>query len=276
MTGWDLCRCPVCGGPVSQQGRTLRCERGHSFDLSAEGYVNLLQNAKAETGDGREMVAARRRFLEGGYYACLRDTLADLAEKFTGGREHPAFFDAGCGEGYYTAGVFGRLCRPGRELAAVGFDLSRTAVRLAARRKSGACFAVAGIFDLPVRDGCADMVLSVFAPVAGAEFARVLRPGGYLIVAAPGPRHLFGLKEVLYDRPYENEEAQFSIPGMRQTDIVRVGGTVHLTGAQAVRDLFAMTPYFWHTPADGIRRLEGVSKLETPAEFSVHVLTRAG
>lgn len=274
MTGWDLCRCPVCGGPLREEGHALRCGQNHSFDRSAEGYVNLLRRGKSDAGDSREMVASRRRFLEGNWYACLRDALARLAGRYTAGVECPALVDAGCGEGYYTAGIFARLRGLGGKPAAVGFDLSRPAIRLAARRKSGVCFAVAGIFDLPVAEKCADLVLSVFAPMAGGEFHRVLRPGGRLIIAAPGPRHLSGLKKVLYDRPYENEEGRFDFPGLSCTEIVRVREKIRMTGREAIHDLLAMTPYFWRTPAEGIRRLDELTVLETPVEFDLHVLTR--
>lgn len=274
MTGWTLCRCPVCGGPFREENRALCCAQGHSFDLSAEGYVNLLRRAKTETGDGREMVAARHRFLQAGYYACLRDALAGLAVKYAAGAARPAFIDAGCGEGYYTCGVFDALTAAGHGPAAVGFDLARPAVRLAARRRGGARFAVAGIFDMPAADACADLLFSVFAPVAAEEFRRVLRPGGRLIVAAPGPRHLFGLKERIYDSPYENEEGRFEFAGMEPGEVVRVREHIRLPDGPSVRDLFAMTPYYWHTPADGARRLDGVDALETPVEFDLHVFTR--
>ncbi len=44
--------------------------------------------------------------------------------------------------------------------------------------------------ELPLRDGCADVVLDVFAPRNGAEIARILAPGGTLVVVTPTPRHL--------------------------------------------------------------------------------------
>ena len=46
-----------------------------------------------------------------------------------------------------------------------------------------------------VRDAAADLVLSIFAPKNFREAARVLRPGGLLAVAFPGPDHLIELRQ---------------------------------------------------------------------------------
>ena len=77
-----LFRCPLCGGPLSEVPAGLRCPRGHSFDRAKEGYVNLLpvgQKHSKAPGDDKAMVAARRAFLDGGWYAPLRQALEALA-----------------------------------------------------------------------------------------------------------------------------------------------------------------------------------------------------
>lgn len=66
-------------------------------------------------------------------------------------------------------------------------------------------FAVASSFQLPFIDKFADLIVCTFAPVSNDEYARVLKDGGKLVVVSPSPRHLFELKEVLYEKPYENK-----------------------------------------------------------------------
>ena len=99
--------CPLCAAPLEKTDRTYRCPRGHSFDRAREGYVHLLpanrMHSKAP-GDDKAMAAARNRFLSGGWYAPLRDALCRLAVDHAPAR--PAVLDSGCGEGYYTAGVW--------------------------------------------------------------------------------------------------------------------------------------------------------------------------
>ena len=93
-----LFRCPLCGGSLSEVPAGLRCPRGHCFDRAKEGYVNLLpvgQKHSKAPGDDKAMVAARRAFLDGGWYAPLRQALEALAVEWTGSA--PAVLDAGCG-----------------------------------------------------------------------------------------------------------------------------------------------------------------------------------
>ena len=246
-------RCPVCQGPLLQVGRTLRCPKAHSFDLAKEGYANLLP------GDGKEMVRARRAFLSAGHYAPLMQALADLCADLP----HGHIVDAGCGEGSYDAYLYKAL---GDEPAIVGFDLSKETVRLAAKLLPEAAFCVGGSFCAPVRDGWADLLLNIFSPFAGAEFRRMLRPGGHLVYAVPTARHLYGLKEVLYDQPYENEVKDTAYEGFTFVRSVEAAAQLTLTG-DAVQQLFAMTPYYWNTPADGAARLQACKSLTTEIGF---------
>ena len=170
--------------------------------------------------------------------------------------------DAGCGEGSYDKYLYETLGAP----QIVGFDLSKETVRLASKLLPGAAFCVGGSFCAPVRDGWADLLLNIFSPMAEAEFARMLRPGGHLVYAVPTARHLFGLKEVLYERPYENEVRQTEYDGFTFVKAVESEAVLTLEG-QAVQDLFAMTPYYWNTPANGAARLAACGSLTTEIGF---------
>ena len=254
-------RCPVCGGPLLLAGRSLRCAKAHSFDLAKEGYAYLLPMQKkhaADPGDGKAMVRARRAFLSAGHYAPLMATLAALCAALP----HDHIVDAGCGEGSYDKYLYDALGFP--QIAA--FDLSKEAVRLASKLVPDAAFCVGGSFCAPVRDGWADLLLNIFSPMAEAEFARMLRPGGHLVYAVPTARHLFGLKEILYDCPYENEVRQTEYDGFAFVKAVESTAVITLEG-QSVQDLFAMTPYYWNTPADGAARLAECERLTTEIGF---------
>ena len=139
-------------------------------------------------------------------------------------------------------------------------------MRLAAKLLPEAAFCVGGSFCAPVRDGWADLLLNIFSPFAGAEFRRMLRPGGCLVYAVPTARHLYGLKEILYDHPYENEVKDTTYEGFTFVRSVEAAAELHLTG-EAVQQLFAMTPYYWNTPADGAARLRACEALTTEIGF---------
>lgn len=263
-------RCSVCGGALALTDRTLRCTRGHSFDLAKEGYVHLLPIQKrhaADPGDGKAMVAARRAFLQAGHYDLFRRALGDLcvAEACRLGRPLHVV-DAGCGEGSYDRTVCDALARAGQPCRLIGFDLSKPAVRLAAKLVPEAAFAVGGSFCAPVADGWADVLLNVFSPFAAAEFARMLRPDGLLIYAVPTPRHLYGLKQVLYQAPYENPAQKTQYPGFSPCGEREVTGQLDLD-AGAAADLFAMTPYYFNTPPEGAARLAALDRLHTEIGF---------
>jgi len=271
----SLFRCPVCAAPLERRGGACRCPSGHSFDIAKEGYVHLLppnQKHSALPGDDREMVLARRNFLSGGYYQPLLNTICSRILALSG--EAPVILDAGCGEGWYTAGVFGALKAAGRRPRMAGTDISKFALRTAARRERGVEFAVASSYRLPLADGSADMLLNCFSPLALEEFRRVLRPGGTFLYVVPGPRHLWALKEILYDRPYLNEEKETPYEGFSYREIIPVEGKICLERREDIQNLFRMTPYFWKTPRAGAERLAALETLETEISFRIHVFEK--
>lgn len=215
----DLLRCPLCAGRLARRGGALRCPQEHSFDVARQGHVDLLPGgAHRGTADTKEMVAARESFLAAGHFARLREAVAAAAvgavraaERATATGAAPGtaaaaeaaasvggpgcIVDAGAGTGYYLAGVLDRL--PDR--VGLALDLSKYAMRRAARAHPRiAAAVVCDIWSgLPVADRRADLVLDVFAPRNPAEFRRVLRPGGRLLVVSPTPRHLAELVPTL-------------------------------------------------------------------------------
>ena len=69
---------------------------------------------------------------------------------------------------------------------------------------------------LPVADDAVDAVTVVFAPRNAAEFARVLRPGGRLVVVTPRPGHLeevAGQAGMLGIEPAKDERLAASLAG---------------------------------------------------------------
>lgn len=271
----SLFRCPLCAQPLDRQETRYLCPQGHSFDRAAAGYVHLLPANKKhakDPGDDKGMAAARTRFLSGDYYAPLRDALADLA--LTYAPDHPCILDAGCGEGYYSAALYRRLAAAGKGPRMAGVDLSKHALRRAAKREKDVEFAVASVYDLPVADTAADLLVNCFSPLALEEFLRVLKPGGLYFYVVPGAEHLWQLKQVLYDEPYPNQEKLTPYPGFTYREVRKIDQTIHLPDTQTILDLFQMTPYFWKTPKEGAARLAALPELETTISFRIHVFVK--
>lgn len=272
----SLFRCPICAAPLVRGERTYTCPAGHSFDRAREGYVHLLppnQMHSKAPGDDKGMAAARSRFLGGGYYDHLLRALEELVLDHTG--EAPVLLDSGCGEGYYTQGIFRALTAAGRSPRMAGVDISKACLRRAAKREGAVEWAVASAYRLPLTGGCADVLVNCFSPLALEEFRRVLRPGGIFLYVVPAPDHLWELKQVLYDRPYRNPEEAVPYEGFRYVEIRPAERRIAVEG-QALADLFQMTPYYWNTPPAGRERLAGLPALEVTAAFRIHLFRREG
>lgn len=92
--------------------------------------------------------------------------------------------DAACGTGRLTAGLLERGHR------VIGVDSSPEMLEVARRRVPRADLRTGDLRELPVEDGAVDLVVCGLAlahlddlrPVM-AEFARVLRPGGHLVIS---------------------------------------------------------------------------------------------
>ncbi|WP_369200569.1 putative RNA methyltransferase [Streptomyces sp. PU-14G] len=262
----SVVRCPVCQEPLDVTERSLRCAGRHTFDVARQGYVSLLSGAKRTVNaDSAAMVRARTEFLAAGHYGPLTDALAraaaslDLPEKST-------LLDAGAGTGHYLAAVLEAL--PGA--VGLALDTSQYALRRAARAHPRAGAASWDVWrPFPVRDGRVDAVLNVFAPRNSAEFHRVLRPGGALLVVTPTRRHLSELRErlgLLEVDPEKEErlERTFSARFARErTEALEY--TVELSG-QDVENLVSMGPTARHVEPDELRAR--VSALSEPARVT--------
>ncbi|MFZ4721250.1 MAG: putative RNA methyltransferase [Ilumatobacteraceae bacterium] len=237
-------RCPHCGEQLAEGERTWSCPTGHQFDRAREGYVHLLVGGRlagGPSGDDDAMVRARRTVFDAGLY----DPIVDAVARSVDGAG--TVLDAGCGEGTYVA----RACAGGAQ--GWGIDISKVAVRLAARRHTAQRFAVASVYRLPFDDGVFDAVIDVFSPRPFDELLRVLRPGGRLVAVTPGPDHLHQLKAMVYDTPRPHVDDEVA-PVEGVATVVRF--TVDLSEPALRRALLEMTPYWWSASDDRRARIE--------------------
>lgn len=222
-----VCSVRDCGMPLVREQRRLVCARGHSFDVARSGYINLLQpqdRRSKDPGDTAAAVRARRRMHDRGVTAPLLRGIVELAAA----SPSDVVLDAGSGDGFYLGSL-------AREIGfdAHGIDISTPAIDAAARRYPG-CEWIAANADrlVPYADASFSIVLSITARMNAAEFRRVLRPDGKLLVAVPGPDDLIELRGAGRDRAARTLETfanQFTLADRRRvtTQADLDAGSVH-------------------------------------------------
>ena len=288
-----LLRCPHCVADLGreQAGDAVRCADGHTFDVARQGYLSLLAGGGTpHAGDTAEMVAARERFLRAGHFEPVAAALAEVVGgAMAGGAPAGAsgaaaafggsacVLDLGAGTGWYLAHVLDAW--PGAW--GLGLDLSKPALRRAARAHPRLAAVACDVWrSLPVRDAVAAVVLNVFAPRDGNEIARVLAPGGIVVVVTPRPGHLRELAQPLGLLDVdEHKEARLSDrlePALAIADRGELTWTLRLDRA-AARDAAAMGPSAFHvSPAHLDERVAALPQLlEVTAAVTLTLATAA-
>lgn len=277
ITPFQALACPLDGLPLQCNGSAWRCPSGHSFDIAGQGYTHLLpvQNKRSrDPGDSKAMVDARRRFLAAGFYRPIAAAVNRLARADLPADAACSCLDAGCGEGYYLRELAAAVPEE-RTLALLGLDISKWAVRAAARQDRRINWVVGSNASLPVLSGTLDRVLCLFGFPVYPEFARVLRPGGRLIQVDSGPDHLRELREIIYpDLKPERPPGLQAPPGFSRLPEETVRFPIALTHAGEIADLLTMTPHFYRASAAGRARAAALTALSLGVEVRLTCFER--
>lgn len=238
--------CPLCQTPLMLSNKQYQCANHHSFDIAREGYVNLLpvqQKNSKDPGDNKEMMLARRAFLQAGWYAPLAkavsQALAELAPK--------CVLDLGCGEGYYTT----QLKQAVPDAAVYGVDISKSAIKFAAKAGgSNINFSVASAYQLPFAADFFDAVVRIYAPSKAEELTRLITSGGHLITVTPGPEHLLQIKQAVYEQVRLHSDSTDSISGFTHVKRQRLQYNLTFKYPADVLALVQMVPLAWKFSAE--------------------------
>lgn len=270
---FDQLICPLDKQPLQLNERTWCCDNGHSFDIAKQGYVNLLpvQNKRSkDPGDSKSMVQARREYLNKGYYQPLAQALADTVLAMGS----QALLDAGCGEGYYLRYLVEQAEQQGTELSVAALDISKWAVQAAAKQDKRLSWMVASNNAIPLANNSVDTILCVFGFPVEAEFKRVLKPGGRLIMVDPASEHLIELKRIIYpELKSKSEQLPVSEATWKLCSEERVSFPVNLPDTEAVHDLLTMTPHLYRASKEGRERAERLQSLTLTADVWVRVFS---
>ena len=208
----NLYACPICGKKIRFHAGSLVCKKEHCFDISAKGYVNMLGATRPLKGYDKQFFKSRGEFFAKGYYAHILDAIIKKVSEIKAAADgsEPAtqlvLIDAGCGEGYYSSALAGRI----EGLQIIAFDIAADAIVCAAKSKENVAWTIADVTNIPVKDGICDILLDVFTPASYKEFGRILKKGGYILKVIPGSNHLKELRkaarEQLKNKDYSGDD----------------------------------------------------------------------
>jgi SAM-dependent methyltransferase len=175
---------------------------------------------------------AERRDPGGSDADLIEDLLANLPAD-------PVVLDVGCGDGARTLANL--------PTGSLGVDIARSGLDLAANAVPGARLTQGDMVSLPVAGGCVDAITAYHAvfhvpreshPAVYREFARVLRPGGWVLMTLPGGRF------ETVRRGWMGGSMFFSAPGREATlDELREAGFVDLRTETVTDPLGSQSEY---------------------------------
>jgi len=275
----DNLACPIDGLKLVLDGKQWLCANGHSFDIARQGYVNLLpvQHKRSKhPGDSKEMVVARTHFLNTGFYQPLASEIVDQVISLIPDEGTFCLLDAGCGEGYYFDYLYQSLYTGEKniELSYTGLDISKEAILQASKRNKTITWLMGTNRQPPLATASVDIVLCVFGFVSFEGFAKVLKPGGKVVLVDPAENHLKELRELIYEKVHRTEltdidTEQFSIVGTKTCQF-KTGNIDN----ENIKNLLSMTPHLFRASKEGKVGASKITELDLTVDVVIRTLTK--
>lgn len=292
--------CSICGSPMLVDAKTWRCDGSlndkhtqHAFDVARQGYVNLLpvQHKKSkQPGDSQDAIMARQAFLQAGFYQPLQKAIKTMLDKHV--IEHSIWLDVGCGDGYYTQNIAD--VQHIKQVLAI--DISKAAIMALAKlsKQQQRLWRATSVNDeigkimplvataskLPLKNSSIHGVSSIFSPILPDEFQRVIKEGGYLLIAKPAVGHLSSMRQQLFDDVREHDSDKFlqqlANAGFDLLDTTKISAEMALN-TQQLQNLLTMTPYSYQAKKvkrDGLIEQAKSSSFHTQMQTTLYFLKK--
>lgn len=268
-------RCPICSNPVEVINlRSLICSNHHCFDISKQGYVNLLSHP-LKTKYDRKLFESRKMFSQSGFFDPLIAQICEnMLEELKPTSKFIKILDAGCGEGSHLNNIQQRIIEQSRcNLLGIGVDISKEGINIASRSPSKTIWCVADLAKCPLIDKLFNFILNILSPSNYSEFHRMLADDGMVIKVIPESKYLQELRGILYNQTdrtvYSNENTlELFKRNFDLVDIQRVQYGVTMEN-KYIEQLVHMTPLSWGSSEELIQQVLGRDKLEITFDFSV-------
>lgn len=273
--------CPICKGILNKEEefKTYKCENNHSYDISKEGYVNLLISNQKRTknpGDSKEMVLSRIDFLNRGFYKPICDKINELILEYTKKTKKDSIevLDLGCGEGYYLLDLKRYLDEKNIKGNYYGTDVSKDAVKYAAKSDKSVIWAVGNNYHIPSKDKSVDCMISVFSPIDIDECNRVLKDDGIFLRVLPRTNHLIQLRNIIYSKVNLNNKVYEG--DKEENDYIReenITFDIELNNEELI-SLLKMTPHYWKSTPENKEKLKTIENLTVTVDMRIGVFRK--
>lgn len=264
--------CPLCSELLATEGKALKCANGHCYDKARQGYINLLpvqSKHSLHPGDTKEMLIARRAFLDSGSYIQIADDVADVLKRYMQNPNEGLLVDVGCGEGYYTSYLEKNL-----GVSCIGADISKDGIKMACSRSKSIQWLVATASHLPIANGCADAITAMFALFLPDEYARVLKKGGLAVEVTVASEHLYEMKSIIYKEVFPQDKHPSPCTEQFEEILCEKHSFKRMLSNSELVNLLRMTPHFWRIHKERREQLEQTEGLEITAAYWIRVLRK--
>ena len=274
--------CPIDGKTLTRADKQFVCDKGHSYDIARQAYVNLLpvqHKRSKQPGDSKAMVVARKQFLESGVYNPIATVLNHTVLAQIKNDRDICILDAGCGEGFYFNALMHYLQKSDacNKISLVGLDISKDAIVQAAKRTKLISWIVGTNRQPPVSNESIDIILCLFGFLSAKGFNDVLRPGGKIILVDPGLEHLKELRQIIYPEvkaPKRTDTSQDNTAGFSLMHSESLRFKRKISDNTQIKHLLAMTPHFHRASQKGKAVALALQELDITFDVTFRVLQK--
>ncbi|RXZ79490.1 methyltransferase domain-containing protein [Paenibacillaceae bacterium] len=169
-----LLQCPYCNSAMTVHlSASIICQNNHTFDLSRQGYLNVLTRPFKGNYD-KSLFAARQRMITlEGLYAPLVEQIRTIIYEHMAVMTGPKVLDAGCGEG----SLLHQIVRD-TPMTGFGIDIAKEGIAAAAAQYTDQLWIVGDLSCSPYQAKVFDVILNLFSPSNYGEFNRLLTEDG--------------------------------------------------------------------------------------------------
>jgi 23S rRNA (guanine745-N1)-methyltransferase len=272
----EIFRCPVCKEQMQMiHLQSLVCSNRHCFDIAKQGYINLFYRAN-KTKYEKKIFECRRIISRSGFFDPLYAVVSGIIINQLRNNESASILDAGCGEGSHLINIQEQIFQKrSNPLLAVGIDISKEGVGIAAAEYSNAAWCVADIANCPFANHRFNFILNILSPANYSEFQRMVAVDGMVIKVIPEQGYLKELREIFYEgsekHAYSNEltlnhfKQQF-----KETDVKCIRYQVNLS-EPLIEPLIGMTPLSWGTSRERLQKVQEMNLQQVTMDFKILV-----